>query len=134
MSSECKIVKGMSLFMLVLGLLGLAAGIFMFVNAPAAAEVTTVESPVVTAEALGAILAVTGAVYLVAGVMGAKGANNPVRLGGFVAVAWVLALVNAAEAVLSYMSGGSVWQNVLLAAVAAAAASYASRAKAAAAR
>ena len=103
-------------------------------NAPAAAEVTTVESPVVTAEALGAILAVTGAVYLVAGVMGAKGANNPVRLGGFVAVAWVLALVNAAEAVLSYMSGGPAWQNVLLAAVAAAAASYASRAKAAAAR
>ena len=134
MSSECKIVKGMSLFMLVLGLLGLAAGIFMFVNAPAAAEVTTVESPVVTAEALGAILAVTGAVYLVAGVMGAKGANNPVRLGGFVVVAWVLAVVNAAEAVLSYMSGSSAWQNVLLAAVAATAAVYASRAKAGAAR
>ena len=112
----------------------LAAGIFMFVNAPATAEVTTVENPVVTAEALGAILAVTGAVYLVAGVMGAKGANNPVRLGGFVVVAWVLAVVNAAEAVLSYVSGSSAWQNVLLAAVAATAAVYASRAKAGAAR
>ena len=128
MSSSCKIVKGISLFMLVLGIAAIAMGAFMAFAAPAASG-AAVENPVVTAQALGIVLAVMGVVYLVAGFSGACGANNPSKLGGFIVLAGILAVVNAAEAVLCVMSGVAAYQNIVYAVVAAVAAYQASRAK-----
>lgn len=128
MSSSCKIVKGTSLFMLVLGIAAVAMGVFMAVSAPAAAG-APVENPVMTAQALGVALAVMGVVYFAAGVMGAIGANNPAKLGGFIVLGAVLAVVNAVEAVLCVVSGSPAYQNIIYAVFVAVAVYYASRAK-----
>lgn len=126
MSSNCKIVKGISLLMLVFGIVSVATGIFMFATAPAASGV---EDPVITAEVLGALLAVFGVVYFAAGVAGARGANNPSTLGVFIALGTVVAVANLVEVALSVNMGSAVWQNLLFAAVAFVGVVYASRAK-----
>ena len=65
MSSNCKIAKGISLFMLLLGIVAIASGIFMIVAAPGTANVTTVEDPVITTEVFGIIMVVNLAIGFV---------------------------------------------------------------------
>lgn len=128
MSKECKIVKGTSLFMLVFGIIAVVGGIFMFANAPAAAGVEGVDDPVVTARALGIVMAVMGVVYFATGVVGARGANNPAKLRPFVIMGTVVALINLFEVAMCVMTGAAFYQNLIYAVFALVGVVYASRA------
>ena len=118
MSSHCKVVKVLSLLMFVLGLLTIIAGAVFVFAAPAVEGLEGVDDPVGTATALGAVFVVTGVLYLVVAVLGIRGANNPSKLGAFIVAAGVIAAINVVEAVLAGVSGGSAWQNAVLAGVA----------------
>ncbi len=118
MSSHCKVVKGLSLLMFVLGLLAIVAGAVFVFSAPAVEGLGGVDDPVGIATALGVVFAVTGVFYLVVAVLGIRGANNPSKLGAFIVAAGVIAVINIVEAVLAGVSGGSAWQNAVLAGVA----------------
>lgn len=118
MSSHCKVVKVLSLLMFVLGLLAIIAGAVFVFAAPAVEGLEGVDDPVGTATALGAVFVVTGVLYLVVAVLGIRGANNPSKLGAFIVAAGVIAAINVVEAVLAGVSGGSAWQNAVLAGVA----------------
>ena len=128
MSSNCKIVKILSLVMLLLGVIALVLGIFMAVAAPAA-EGAAVENPVLAAEVLGALIAVTGVAYVAVGVVGARGANNATKLGTFIAAGSVITVVNIVETVVAYLSAAAFWQSLVLAVVALIAVIFAVRAK-----
>lgn len=118
MSSHCKVVKVLSLLMFVLGLFAIIAGAVFVFAAPAVEGLEGVDDPVGTATALGAVFVVTGVLYLVVAVLGIRGANNPSKLGAFIVAAGVIAAINVVEAVLAGVSGGSAWQNAVLAGVA----------------
>mgnify|MGYP000794706124 FL=1 len=78
----------------------------------------------------GTVLGVSGVVEFVAGIMGARGANNPSHLGGFMVLGSILVVVNIAEVCLGVFGGqGPVWMNAIYAAAVATAVFYASRAK-----
>lgn len=128
MSSNCKVVKILSLIMLLLGVISLVGGVFMAVAAPAASD-AAVENPVLTAQVMGVLFAVTGVIYFVVGVIGARGANNAAKLGSFIMFGSVIAIVNIFETVLAYLSEASFWQNLMLALVALVAVIFAARAK-----
>ena len=65
--------------------------------------------------------------------LGARGANHPARLGGFIVFASIIAIVNVAEIVLIVTGGqGTVWMNAIYVAAALTAVVNASRAKKAA--
>ena len=123
MSAECKIVKGLSWLIMLIGLASAAMGVVMFMGAGDAAGVQT-----------AAVIMIAAAVFeFVTGVMGARGANNPAHLGGFIVFAAIIALVNVAEIVLIVTGGqGTVWINAIYVAAALVAIVCASRAKKAA--
>ncbi len=114
--------------MLLLGVISLVGGIFMAVAASAASD-AAVENPVLTAQVMGVLFAVTGVIYFVVGVIGARGANNAAKLGSFIMFGSVIAIVNIFEAVLAYLSEASFWQNLVLALVVLVAVIFAARAK-----
>ena len=122
MSSECKIVKGLSWLIMLIGLASAAMGVVMFMGASDAGVQTA------------AVIMIVAAVFeFVTGVMGARGANNPSHLGGFIVFAAIIALVNVAEIVLIVTGGqGTVWINAIYVAAALVAIVCASRAKKAA--
>ena len=122
MSSECKIVKGLSWLIMLIGLASAVMGVVMFMGASDAGVQTA------------AVIMIAAAVFeFVTGVMGARGANNPSHLGGFIVFAAIIALVNVAEIVLIVTGGqGTVWINAIYVAAALVAIVCASRAKKAA--
>lgn len=131
MSSECKIVKGLSWLLMLIGLASVVMGIVMFVGAPDVAD--QLEGGAASAQIAGIIMAVAGVFELATGVMGARGANNPVHLGGFIVFASIIALVNVVEIVLIVTGGqGTVWMNAIYVAAALVAVVNAQRAKKAA--
>lgn len=129
MSLNCKITKIIGLLMLLLGIVAIVSGIFMIVNAPATANVTTVDDPIITTEVLGGILAATGVLYFIAGLTGARGANHPARLNGFIVFATIVSFVNLFELALDISMDASIWVNLVLAFVGFVGAVFASRAK-----
>lgn len=128
MSSECKIVKGISLFLVLIGIVAIAVAAIMFVFAPDAEAL--MEDGAIMARVSGAVLAVAGVFEVVAGLLGVRGANNPAHLKAFIVMATVLCFVNLFEVAMVFMGGeGPVWVNLLYAAVAASGIIYASRAQ-----
>lgn len=131
MSSECKIVKGLSWLLMLIGLASVVMGVVMFLGAPDVAD--QLEGGAVSAQTAGIIMAVAGLFELATGVMGARGANNPAHLGGFIVFAGIIALVNVVEIILVVTGGqGTVWMNAIYVASALTAVVNASRAKKAA--
>lgn len=128
MSKECQIVKGISLFLMVIGILAIITAVLMFTDAPLAASMF--KDGEVLAQVAGVVLGVSGVFELVAGFMGARGANNPSHLGGFIVLGSILVVVNVIEVCLGIFGGqGPVWMNALYAVTAGTAVFYASRAK-----
>lgn len=127
MSPSCKIVKGISLLALVLAIASVVVGVIALVNAgDTPAELGGINAAYVT----GAVAIVAGILEFATGLMGARGANNPSKMGPFMVLAWIMVVVNLGEVALTVMGGaGTVWVNVLYAVVAAVAAVYAARAK-----
>ena len=103
MSSLAKIVKIVAILMMLLGLVSIGAGIFMFVAGPS----IEIDGAAVgdAAHAGGIIMVVFGLFYLVSGFIGARGANNPAKLTPFIVICFIVALLNIAEIALG-MQGG----------------------------
>lgn len=102
MSSLCKTVKIIALLMLAMGILSIAIGIFVFATTPGSADEPGMS--VVTGGTAGILMIAIGAFYLVSGVTGALGANNPSKLGAFIALCVVIAIANAVCAGLALSS------------------------------
>ena len=131
MSNECKIVKGLSWLIMLIGIASVVIGVVMFMGAGDVAD--QIEGGAAAAQTGGIIMVVAGVFEFVTGVMGALGANNPTRLGGFIVSGSIIAVVNIVEIVLIVTGGqGSVWMNAIYVAAALTAVVNASRAKKAA--
>lgn len=131
MSNECKIVKGLSWLIMLIGIASVVIGVVMFMGAGDVAD--QIEGGAAAAQTGGIIMVVAGVFEFVTGVMGARGANNPTRLGGFIVSGSIIAVVNIVEIVLIVTGGqGSVWMNAIYVAAALTAVVNASRAKKAA--
>lgn len=125
MSSTCKSVKIICLITLLLSLITVGFGIYFAVNSSATPDGTIPLS----GQTFGIILVIAGILTFAAGVSGARGANNPTRLGRFVGFGSVVAILNLAEAVLAVMSEQLIWLNVILCLLVGAGVILASRAR-----
>ena len=106
-------------------------GVVMFMSAGDVAA--QLEGGPISAQTAAVIMIVAGVFEFVTGVLGARGANNPAHLGGFIVFASIIAIVNVAEIVLIVTGGqGTVWMNAIYVAAALTAVVNASRAKKAA--
>ncbi len=129
MSTNCKIVK-------VLSLISVVCGIFVVVVGALALAGSEVASVIVgdfglAAQIMGAIAIIVGLFYMVAGIMGARGANRPSKLGTFIVLAAIIAAINLLDLALIFVgnSGGIFLLPLLFALIAIVAVIYASRAK-----
>ena len=128
MSAECKIVKGLSWLIMLIGLAAVAMGTLRFKNAGDVAA--QLEGGPNSAQTAGVIMCVAGVFEFETGVLGARGANHPARLGGFIVFASIIAIVNVVEIVLIVTGGqGTVWMNAIYVAAALTAVVNATRAK-----
>ena len=125
MSSTCKSVKIICLILLLLSISTVGFGIYFAVNSSATPDGTIPLS----GQTFGIILVIAGILTFAAGVSGARGANNPTRLGRFVGIGSVVAILNLAEAVLAVMSEQLIWLNVILCLLVGAGVILASRAR-----
>lgn len=129
MSTNCKIVKWLSWLSLLYGLVVIIVGILTL----AGIDVANLGSSDIqlAAPVMGVLTIVFGLFYMVTGFVGARGANRPSKLGPFVVLATIVAVVNLIELVMMLVgvSGGTFWMPLLLAIVAIAAVVFASRAK-----
>ena len=128
MSTNCKIVKVLCLVLMVLGIAAVALGIASFLGAPEIGSAAN--EGVVPIQVASVVMAVAGAFELVAGFLGARGANNPAHLMSFIVLSTVLVIVNAGEVALSVMGGsGPVWVNAAYAVLVLVAVLFAGRAR-----
>lgn len=71
---------------------------------------------------------ISGLFYVIFGVLGIHGAKNPAKIGVFMVLAWILAIVGMISVVLSQLLGSSVnWLGWIVFAVTVAAAIYATK-------
>lgn len=90
-------LKGLSPFMLLLGLAGIAAG---------APDVAGVENPIVTAQIGGDAMVAEGVLCVIAAILGIRAANDPRRIVAFLVLDAIVALANVVGLVLA-VTGGS---------------------------
>lgn len=131
MSALSKIVKIIAIAMMLLGLLSIGMGIYMFV-AGANVEVDGAVAGQAVANAGGIIMCVFGLFYLISGFIGARGANNPSKLTPFIVICFIIAALNALETGLSISGNGfepTVAYNIIYVVVALVGAICAIRAK-----
>lgn len=134
MSSDCKILKVMSLLMAVLGIVQIVLGAIMFFGADAAAGVEGIEDPVLTAQVGGVLFIITGIVYFITAALGIGGANKPSKIGmPYFVFAAIVLVGNLVEiALVEFGGSGSMIFNIVLAGVALAGIVFASKARRAA--
>ena len=119
-------LKGLSIFMLFLGLAGIVAGAIMVAFAADAPAVAGVENSIVTAEIGGGFLVVEGVLYVITGILGIRIAKDPQHIGTFLVFDAIVALANLAGLILVVTGGsGAVWQYTLYLVVAIIAGVYA---------
>ena len=130
MSGNCKIVKGLSLLGIVYGIVQIVVGAICFFGAADVAGMVGIDDPVITAQVLGVVLAVSGVFLIVTGFVGARGANRPSKLMPFIVLATIFTFVNLFGLAMIITGGsGAVWPNLLQAAVGLSAVLAASRAQ-----
>ena len=130
MSTNCKVTKIISLIMLVLGVITVGSGcLLLYAVSSLPADSALIGDMLLYSQVLAGLIALTGVVCFIAGIMGARGANHPAKLGGFIVLASIMAVVNAFEVAMAITVGSSVWQNLLYAVLCFAGAYFASRAK-----
>lgn len=129
MSTNCKIVKWLSWLSLLYGLVVIIVGILTL----AGIDVANLGSSDIqlAAPVMGVLTIVFGLFYMVTGFVGARGANRPSKLGPFIVLATIVAVVNLIELATVFVdaSGGTFWMPLLFAVVAIVAVVFASRAK-----
>lgn len=130
MSGNCKIVKGLSMLTLVYGLVQIAVGGICFLGAADVAGMAGIDDPVITAQVFGIVLIVSGAFLIVTGIAGVRGANRPAKLMPFIVLATIYTFASLFTLAMIVLGGsGTVWPNLLQAAVGFSAIVAASRAK-----
>lgn len=119
MSTQSKMVQGLSIFMLLVAIINIVVGLIMLFNAQSAPVIPGISNSVIVAEVGGVVLTVTGLVFLVDAILGLRGAKDPAKLGAYIALSVVIAVVNIAEYLMILFGGtGDSWQYILLACVA----------------
>lgn len=119
-------LKGLSLFMLLLGLVGIVVGAIMVAFAADAPDVAGVENPIVTAQIGGGMMIAEGVLYVITAILGIRAANDPKRIVAFLVFDAIVALANVVGLILVVTGGsGTVWQYILYITVAVIAGVYA---------
>ena len=128
MTKECSIVKGISIFLSLIGIASIAMAAIAYFLGPTVDLGIEDQGAMVLAAAV--VLLFIGALELVTGVMGIRLSKDPARLKPFVVSATILTLVNLFEVFMKIGSDEDVpiWVNLLYAALAFTAIVYASRA------
>lgn len=129
MSTNCKIVKVLSLLSLVYGLVVAIIGIVTLTGSGVASSIYgDFGFPV---PIMGVITIVLGLFYLVAGFTGARAANRPSTLGTFTVFAAIIAVINILDVIMMFVrsSGGIFVVPLIYGVVALIAMVYAMRAK-----
>lgn len=128
MSSQCRIVAGISVLVLLFGIATIGAAAIMYFGAPSVDR--AMEDGALIARVSAAILAVMGVFGVITGILGVRGARDPQRLTPFIVCATIIAFVNLFEVGMAFTGGeGPVWVNILYAVVAFVAIVFASRAR-----
>lgn len=127
MSGNSRIVKGIGLFFLVLGVLAIATAAIMFFGAPAAD--LDIEDGVQIARLYAVILAVSGVFQFVTGFIGMRAAKHAKLLKPFVFLCAIIVVLNLSQIGITIRTGeGEIWQNLIYAATAFSGVAFASRA------
>ena len=107
MSSDCKIVRGISLFLCFVGVVSVAAAVIMFLYAPSAGLAS--EDDVLIAQVSAGVLLAVGLLDLVCGVMGARLSKTPAKLKPFVWAACAVCVVNIVTSSAASPRTPSTW-------------------------
>ncbi|MDN0070294.1 hypothetical protein [Collinsella ihumii] len=102
MSSLCKTVKIISLIMLAMGVVGIVYGVYQWMTAPV---IEGFEQGQVYVRASAVLVVVCSILFLVGGVSGALGANNPGKLKPYTVLCAILAIANGIAAALFLVAG-----------------------------
>ena len=115
MSTNCKIVKGISLVLMLLAIGSIIFAITGVMGADAVAEAAGTDAlPIKVASV---VLGVVGIFEFFAGAFGVRGANNPTRLSPFIMFGIVMVIANIVEIALAVMGGsGPIWLSIVYAA------------------
>ena len=128
-SAERGALKVSGVLFIVLGVVYLISGGVMIAGARVVDTTQTVAVAVmVWSLALAVWWLISGLFYIVFGALGIRGAKNPAKIGVFMVLAWILAIVGMISVVLSQLLGVSVnWLGWIVFAVTIAAAIYATK-------
>ncbi len=134
-SAERGALKVFGVLFIVLGVVYLISGGVMIAGARVADTTQTVAvadgldlNVMVWSLALAIWWLISGLFYIVFGALGIRGAKNPAKIGVFMVLAWILAIVGMISVVLSQLLGASVnWLGWIVFAVTVAAAIYATK-------
>ena len=128
MSQNCKVVKVISLVLMVLGIASTIMGVASFLGAPEVGAAGN--TGIVSVQVASIVLAVAGIFEVITGFMGATGANHPSRLMPFIVFGTVILVVNVGEVALEVTGGtGPVWLNAPYAVMVLVAVLFAGRAR-----
>lgn len=119
MSSNRRLVKGIGIFILLIGIVTLALAAVMFFGAPDVDP--SIEDGALIAQMYAAILAVAGLFQLVSGIVGIRAAKHDGALKPFVYRSTFIVLINIAFVGLSFLpeeAGGPIWPYLIYAATA----------------
>ena len=134
-SAERGALKVSGVLFIVLGVVYLISGGVMIAGARVVDTTQTVAvadgldlNVMVWSLALAVWWLISGLFYIVFGALGIRGAKNPAKIGVFMVLAWILAIVGMISVVLSQLLGVSVnWLGWIVFAVTIAAAIYATK-------
>ncbi len=128
MSPQCRIVKGISILVLLYGIACIATGAIMFFGASSVD--LAIENVETIAKTGGILLIIMGVFGFITGILGVRGARNPQHMTPFIVCAVIIAIVNVFQVIMILTGGqGPVWMNLLYAVVAIVAACFAVAAK-----
>ena len=133
MSTIQKRLKAFSLGIMGFGILDVIGGVLLLVASPFAAGLRVniageMTDGVIASEVLGIVALVVGVYCLVVGVLGARAANNPRRIGAFKTLDLVLILAAVIEFGLGISTGTVSWVELALAVLGICAFAYAVKA------
>lgn len=133
MSTNQKRLKVFSLALMALGILAVVGGVLVLTSSPMASVLRVpvagaATSGTISTEVIGVLALVVGVYCLAVGVLGARAANNPRRVGAFRTLDVVLVVVTLAEVGLGALAGQVSWVEVVLAVLGVGAFVYAGRA------
>ncbi len=112
MSGSQKAIKVFSIIAIIGGVLAALLAVLMFVGMGVVAgetvnfDGTQVDESFIAAVA-GFMFLICAVEYLVAGIFGVRGANNPQKIGPFYVICWIIVVLQVLALVVDVVSGGN---------------------------